>query len=174
MTYSRFKFLPIEVSNYTAGARPYRLLKFVDARDLRNLHLWKDDSIDATQSSPHDDGSKVHQLSDNWCLLPQSNFTAENGITREALYPNPGHPVLFIPGHWGEYKQARSLGAHGTTFTRRSHSYKYQNDVVRGLKDGTLNGIVSDGSDDDNDGNEDIEHFIYDVYTADFDGEGAG
>ena len=171
MTYSRFKFLPIEVSNYTAGARPYRLLKFVDARDPRNLHLWKDEGIDTTDSSPPDDGTKVHQLSDNWCLLPQSNYTAENGISREAPYPNPGHPVLFIPGHWGEYKQARSLGAHGSTFTRRSHSYKYQNDVVRRLKDGTLNGKVSGGSDDDK---EDIENFIYDVYTADFDGEGAG
>ena len=171
MTYSRFKFLPIEVSNYTAGARPYRLLKFVDARDPRNVHLWRDDDIDTKESSPHDDGTKVHQLSDNWCLLPQSNYTAGNGISREAPYPNPGHPVLFIPGHWGEYKQARSLGAHGSTFTRRSHSYKYQNDVVRKLKDGTLNGKVSGGSDGDK---EDIENFIYDVYTADFDGEGAG
>ena len=167
MTYSRYKFLPIEVANYTAGARPYRLLKFVDARDPRNTHLWKDDdNFGAKQSDPHGDGTKVHRLSDNWCLLPQSNYTSDNGISATAPHPNPGHPVLFIPGHWGEYKQARSLGAHGTTFTRRSHSYKYQNDVIRGLMDGTLNGRGGDDGD--------IDHFIYDVYTADFDGEGAG
>ena len=166
MTYSRYKFLPIEVANYTTGARPYRLLKFVDARDPRNLHLWKDDNIGAKQSDPHGDGTKVHRLSDNWCLLPQSNYTADNEIFAKAPYPNPGHPVLFVPGHWGEYKQARSIGAHGTTFTRRSHSYKYQNEVVRGLKDGTLNGRVG--------GDGGIDHFVYDVYTADFDGEGAG
>ena len=167
MTYSRYKFLPIEVANYTAGARPYRLLKFVDARDPRNIHLWKeDDNFGAKQTDPHGDGTKVLRLSDNWCLLPRSNYTSDNGISTKAPYPNPGHPVLFIPGHWGEYKQARSLGAHGTTFTRRSHSYKYQNDVVRGLMDGTLN---RRGGDDG-----DINHFIYDVYTADFDGEGAG
>lgn len=167
MTYSRYKFLPIEVANYTAGARPYRLLKFVDARDPRNIHLWKDDdNFGAKQSDPHGDGTKVHRLSDNWCLLPQSNYTSDNGISAKAPHPNPGHPVLFIPGHWGEYKQARSLGAHGTHFTRRSHSYKYQNDVIQGLKDGTLSGKVE--------GNGEIDHFIYDVYTADFDGEGAG
>jgi pimeloyl-ACP methyl ester carboxylesterase len=170
MTYSRYKFLPIEVTNYTAGARPYRLMKFVDARDPRNVHLWEGGSIGEKQSDPHDDGTKVHRLSDNWCLLPQSNYTVENEIFAMAPYPNPGHPVLFIPGHWGEYRQARSLGAHGTTFTRRSHSYQYQNDVVRGLKDGTLNGKVEG----DGDGNGDINHFIYDVYTADFDGEGSG
>ena len=193
MTYSRFIFLPLEVSyNRTttssgdssdggaafsaeASARPYRLLKFVDARDPRHVHLWQHNQ-DADSNNDDGETRRAHTLSDNWCLLRQSNYTSSVGITGKAPYPNPGHPVLFIPGHWGEYKQARSLGAHGTQFTRRGHTQQYHRDVVTGMMDGTLNGHASDytGNDDGSGGGGGIDSFIYDVYTADFDGEGAG
>ena len=156
MTYSRFKFLPLHVKDHLPGARPYRLLKFVDMRDQRNLHLW------GPSGSGHDDGTKLHHLADNWCLLSGPNYTLERNMAK-APYPNPGHPVLFVPGHWGEYKQARSLGAHGTQWTRAAHPRGYQQEISKRLVNGTINAR----------GDEGIGNFVYDVFTVDFDGDGA-
>ena len=155
MTYSRFKFLPLHVKDHLPGARPYRLLKFVDMRDQRHLHLWGSGS-----GSGHDDGTRIHRLADNWCLLPGSDYTLARSMAT-APYPNPGHPVLFVPGHWGEHKQARSLGAHGTQWTRAADPRGYE--ISRRLMDGTINAR----------GDEGIGHFVYDVFTVDFDGDGA-
>ena len=122
MTTSRFQFLPLNVP----GAHPeskYRLLKFTDKRDPRHQHFYPIsgglmESFE-TQTNPNiNKGRPGRELKfeDNWCLLSREKLKANstyenwNGVP----YPNSGHPVLYVHGHWGSFSQARSIGAHGT------------------------------------------------------------
>eukprot|EP00566_Odontella_aurita_P001316 CAMPEP_0113539852 /NCGR_PEP_ID=MMETSP0015_2-20120614/8153_1 /TAXON_ID=2838 /ORGANISM="Odontella" /LENGTH=861 /DNA_ID=CAMNT_0000439587 /DNA_START=20 /DNA_END=2602 /DNA_ORIENTATION=+ /assembly_acc=CAM_ASM_000160 len=165
MTWSHLKFLPVEVppmpppSSMTAApssARRYRVLKFVDLRDPRHRHLY-----DARTEGNSDDGQRTLRMEDNWCLQPRNSTAFRRGMD-EAPYPNPGFPVLYVPGHWGDYKQARSAGAHGLGLTRSSVSRADVTKHAQALVDGTVNGGAT-GEDE----------FLFDVYAVDFDGEGA-
>ena len=61
--------------------------------------------------------------------------------------PNPktngkrGHIVLFIPGHEGQYKQARSLAAHGITLSRQSENMPSNH--ARYIRQKLINGTMS-------------------------------
>jgi hypothetical protein len=200
----------------------YRLLKFTDARDPRHSHLYPisgsfvEDYESShkprrrrkrrRQSSSEDDAGRMLEMTDNWCLLSRdvlldgSKEDEENddgyegdekGWTR-APYPHGGHPVLYVPGHWGSYMQSRSLGAHGTRWTgqRRQHdtgmtmSDRDIYDSLRtgeGMHDGL--GILHDHDYDGTGRNNssssssyrrrELDGFVMDVYALDFDEEGA-
>ncbi len=132
----------------------YRLMKFIDGRDERYTYLIDNDR-------PLKDGtSKTFHVVENedWCR--SGNF--DEGI--EDLAPH-GHIVLYIPGHEGQFHQARSLAAHGLNITRRSKNIKrnHLNNIIESLWNGTMTANA-----------EDVEHFVYDVFTVDFHGEGGG
>jgi pimeloyl-ACP methyl ester carboxylesterase len=75
---------------------PYRLFKFTDARDLRYRQFFAQNN------------GKITNLQDNsWCNSH-----------------NHSVPILFVPGHAGDYQQARSLGAHAVQMTARSMTSK--------------------------------------------------
>ncbi len=85
----------------------------------------------------------------NWCQ-PNSNT---NGKT--------GHIVLYIPGHEGTYKQARSLAAHGIHLSQKE-TINTEHIIRTKLLNGTMDKISNN-----------IDNFVYDVYTIDFNnGEG--
>lgn len=73
---------------------------------------------------------------------------------------NSGHPVLFIPGHWGYYEQARSLGAHGTGMTRQHEAVTGSLMYSRYLDDATRMSREKSG-----------DEFLYDVFVVDFNSE---
>ncbi|GAX16417.1 glycosylphosphatidylinositol deacylase [Fistulifera solaris] len=90
MTWSQRRFLELPLS--TNEQTPYRLFKFTDARDLRYRQFFAHNN------------DKVKNLQDNsWCNSH-----------------NHSVPILFVPGHAGDYQQARSLGAHAVHMTGRS------------------------------------------------------
>jgi PGAP1-like protein len=62
--------------------------------------------------------------------------------------------VLYIPGHWGSYSQARSLGAHGTQWTKAQQDSRRG---VRALRMGEWSGKTSR-----------LDQFVYEVYAVDF------
>lgn len=66
--------------------------------------------------------------------------------------------VLYIPGHWGSYHQARSLGAHGTQWTRpRENSQRGQQALAKGIWSGKASHL---------------QDFVYEVYAVDFSEQG--
>lgn len=77
---------------------------------------------------------------------------------------NRGHVVLYIPGHDGSYLQARSIGAHGIqlaqSFSSREKEGTYSS-IRTALMEGEFSGMARD-----------LENFVMDVYTVDFDEEG--
>ena len=217
MTYSQFHFLPLQVvvppssssSSQDSTRERYRLLKFTDARDPRHKHLY---SISGSmienyesQSNPRkgwhekEDGStgRLLKMHDNWCLLPRDIIdgiahNATSDTWREAPYPNRGHPVLYIPGHWGSFFQSRSVGAHGTRWTGPYAKAKSDQEIYeslrtgRGMHDGLhilLGGVNISSSDHVVDWltsskfqqprENYLNGFVMDVFALDFDGEGA-
>ncbi len=162
MTWSVVNFIHIPVSNHgireghdTERGRqnmPYRLMKFIDGRDERYTYL-----IDRDRPLKDGTSNTFHVVEDeDWCR--SGNF--DEGI--EDLAPH-GHIVLYIPGHEGQFHQARSLAAHGLNMTRQSKYLKRKdlNQIIEHLWNGTMNANAKD-----------VEHFVYDVFTVDFQGEG--
>ena len=166
----------------------YRLLKFTDARDPRHQHLYDvsgymiENWENQNKRSKSTKEGRLLELNDNWCLLP-NNITKSKGWNG-APYPHRGHPVLYIPGHWGSFSQARSIGAHGTRWTGRSLHGKRLHDVY----DSFLNGRgMHDGRNLNAPKTEDqfmdwyqssyslsyLNEFVMDVYSLDFNEEGA-
>lgn len=91
-------------------------------------------------------------------------FHGSGGHLRDVCTPdNQTHIVLYVPGHWGSYTQARSLGAHGLQLTRQHHPHTYTNQVVQSLATREWNGNAADE-----------KRFVYDVYAIDFLDQGAG
>ncbi len=125
---------------------PYRLLKFTDGRDRRYKHLANYSKRDENDGNTFEVNADV-----NWC---------KSGNVESV---DPGHIVLFVPGHEGQYQQARSLGAHGLNLTRHSSTFprSLETETVDELWDGDMNAYA-----------EDLLDFVYDVYTIDFNGEG--
>jgi hypothetical protein len=113
----------------TTNAHKYRLFQFYDFRDAR--------------FQPQPDNN----------TFPQQGLCFNN---KSSLYPirNPGHPVLYIHGHWGAYEQSRSLGAHGINLT--------QSHIPNHLLKQRINDLLSISE---------TYHF-YDVYSLDFHKEG--
>ena len=144
MTWSVVRFILLPPPN---PHLPYRLLKFTDGRDSRYEHL-----VNYDQPSVNDDKTYDVVRGKNWCTPSNPSRT-------------PGHIVLYVPGHEGNYMQARSLGAHGTTLTlnNKDESQQKKQNIINQLWDGTKNGTAAEE-----------ENFVYDVYTVDFNGEGGG
>lgn len=159
MTYSRYQFVPIEMKrpfNHVDGdietklfESRYRLLKFVDSRDprgrsiLRNLYKSENGQSEKPKKDRETSQWPLDQFSD-WCSYIQTN--------------NPGHIVLFVPGHWGTYEQARSLGAHGLRLTGERLPLSLQNEIVSSIRRHQTNANATG------------DQFLYDVYALDFDG----
>lgn len=136
MTYSHRRFLEIDtpVVSTNSISSQYKLYKFVDQRDPRYQRLLR---VPQPISESH-----------NWCGITSSNSNSTTASSRRI--------VLYIPGHWGSFEQARSVGAHGIQLTGQrddQHSMKVHN----ALKNELWSGMA-----------EKEEDFVYDVYTVDF------
>lgn len=157
MTYSRRVFVEIPTlyfersssatSTFSSKAtRHYKLYKFVDARDPRYVQLLLDQKKKEKKNYQHD-----KQLLD-------MDSTKEKDDEKDTLDHCSVHNstiVLYIPGHWGSYDQARSVGAHGTTMT--GSQQQNERSIQRALKDGIWTGKASH-----------LDQFVYEVYTVDF------
>lgn len=130
MTFSMRHFLLLE--NNVPRHPIYRLFKFTDLRDPRQRHLLQ--HVDATK-----EWSVLTSNHSQWCTAPANETTTI---------------VLYIPGHWGSFSQARSLGAHGLQWTRQRHDARNQ---MSKLQRGEWNGLSLSN-----------EEFVYDVYAIDF------
>ena len=199
MTYSDFQFLPLRVlPSPSPSPRPterYRLLKFTDGRDPRHKHLYpiSGSMVENYGSASHNPNrrkggtkkeGRLLELQDNWCLLPPNN--SDRGW-KEAPHPHRGHLVLYVPGHWGSFSQARSLGAHGTRWTGPYKRQQTDQEIYEsfwtgnGMHDGW---IISDNTtasslDDFTDWlyspsqQLHLAGFVMDVLTLDFNEQGA-
>ncbi|KAL7545215.1 hypothetical protein ACHAWF_008569 [Thalassiosira exigua] len=182
----------------TRGRERYRLLKFVDVRDPRARRLLETSGsmaedarserrprrrkfdLDVSNGSSGEGGGEGRPLeaADGWCPPPGERGGGEGRSN------NRGHPVLYVPGHWGSYSQARSLGAHGSGWTRRGMAREEEGRIRerlrtgRGMHDGDVGGPGDDSEADfaswwEASHERDLEGFVMDVYTLDFDEEGA-
>jgi hypothetical protein len=135
MTYSMRRFLEIDTPVFSTNAlsSQYKLYKFVDQRDPRYQRLLR-----APQPI-----SESH----NWCGITASSNSSTASSRRI---------VLYIPGHWGSFEQARSVGAHGIQLTGQGDDQHSMN-VKNALKNEHWSGTA-----------EKEEEFVYDVYTVDF------
>lgn len=141
MTYSMREFLPVETINNTTLLFPnYRLYKFVDRRDPRYQHLLPQSRDNTHQIPPL---SRTQH-----CLAKHHPTVQPKDI--------PLHIALYIPGHWGSYEQARSLGAHGVQLTRQ------REDATR-IRNQLWNGQMNSTS---------LSNFVYEVYALDFSEQG--
>ena len=213
MTYSRFQFLPLRVvvpqlsshkskkTSADAGSTGlvdesnsdrYRLLKFADARDPRHQHFQhisgsmveNYESQSASAKRPDSDlaSGRLLELNDNWCLLPSHE---KNETWNNVPYPHRGHPVLYVPGHWGSFSQARSLGAHGTRWTGPYPKGNSDQEIYESLRSGKgmHDGWLTDDAVDKNSQDwidalmstqQYLDGFVMDIFALDFDGgEGA-
>ena len=131
MTYSWRIFLKVDAAFADSKTIPspatssYALYKFVDQRDPRYSQLWK-----KQKTNP----------------LPLSR--------EEHCVSSSGTIVVYVPGHWGTYDQARSLGAHGTQMTRARGSTWNAQQKLSSVTTNTAHNSTDD--------------FIYDVYAVDF------
>jgi len=143
MTYSHFQFLPLSVLPSPTKSKVddniqqqkeerYRLLKFTDQRDPRHEHFYPIsgtlvENYETASHNPNnkrrssnskDESGRLLDFTDNWCLLPndmiENSNSNSNNKWKYVPHPHRGHPVLYVPGHWGSFSQARSIGAHGT------------------------------------------------------------
>jgi hypothetical protein len=122
------------VEDYESSQRRQSLSSSWRRNDINN-HRRRNRS----EEDDDDLGGRLLELSDNWCLLSSSSSsdhhhhhqrdddndtttTTTNGQWTNAPHPHRGHPVLYVPGHWGSYSQSRSLGAHGTRWTGQHHT----------------------------------------------------
>jgi hypothetical protein len=141
---ANFIHLPEEGNNYEYPS--YRLLRFIDGRDKRYTHL-----IDYKNPIEGDPQGTYHPTTLDWC---QTDYSTNGTV---------GHVVLYIPGHEGQYKQARSIAAHGIGLSEHPNNMPrgYQSQTVEKLINGTMNKYSTD-----------LQNFVYDVYTVDFGDEG--
>eukprot|EP00984_Skeletonema_dohrnii_P002994 scaffold1014_cov142-Skeletonema_dohrnii-CCMP3373.AAC.5 len=195
MTYSRFQFLPLHVPSHPPNNR-YRLLKFTDGRDPRHQHFYpisgslvEDYQTQNTKKSNQNNNGRLLEFHDNWCLLPRREIdkNASHIEWSDAPHPHRGHPVLYVPGHWGSFSQARSLGAHGTRWTGPYHDASTHQKIFeslrsgRGMHDGTQLLRNMENSTDDIELIMDLlsstqyyqDGFVMDIYAIDFGEEGA-
>lgn len=187
MTYSQYQFLPIRAVKSKDRER-YRLLKFTDGRDPRHQHLYDisgsyvENFGTQNKKRLETDAGRLLEFNDNWCLLPKNMTKAKQW--NEAPYPHRGHPVLYVPGHWGSFSQARSIGAHGTRWTGRSLQGKSLYNIYDSFKSGQG---MHDGRNLFHAKTEDqiidwyhssyslsyTKDFVMDVFSLDFNSEGA-
>jgi hypothetical protein len=173
MTYSRRQFLPLilnnknvtsnsNINNHTSQAQaqaqsPYRLWKFIDQRDPRYQRF-------VTYGSDSDGDSDKPLMGTDWCLLDDDKGDGDTDPDNKNSKTNKNTTVavLYIPGHGGSYEQSRSLGAHGLQLTG-ARDMRQQRRVLSALGRNEWSGATA---------NNDMDHFIFDVYAVDFGEEG--
>jgi hypothetical protein len=141
MTYSMRRFLeidtpPVVSTKNSILSSQYKLYKFVDQRDPRYQRLLR---VPQPISKSH-----------NWCGITAASRNSTTAASSSRRI------VLYIPGHWGSFEQARSVGAHGIQLTGQrdnQHSMNVNNALKNDLWSGTA---------------ENEENFVYDVYAVDF------
>jgi len=112
MTWSQRHFLEIPLGGDLAAAGDgYKLYKFTDVRDPRHSRYY---------SAP-----KIVPSDTQWCMKT-SDSTSSLTV-----------PVLFVPGHAGDYQQARSLGAHAIQLTGYTVERAMVQTAIRQLLDTT-------------------------------------
>ena len=116
---------------------------------------------DELKSFEHPSHYKLYKFRD--LRDPRSDFIRSDG-NGDQCDSNPGYPVLFIPGHWGFYEQARSIGAHGIGMTEKSKAYNFEK-LYRRYIDESVNSTEFMSQKHVGD------RFLYDVYTIDFGNE---
>lgn len=124
-------------------SRSYRLFRFIDHRDPRYSHL-----LSLPQPLPHHHDGSSDGDGGEWC---------RHGSSSSSSSSKKNVAVVYVPGHVGSYQQARSLGAHGIQLTRYDYAPSQQALVWRNLASHRWNGTARR-----------LSHFVYDVYTVDF------
>jgi hypothetical protein len=167
MTYSRRKFLPLSMNNNNNNSvtsntnnnnntsqsqSPYRLWKFIDQRDprYRRFVTSGSDVVNFDSDKP--------LMGTDWC---DGDSDMKGNRNKNATVA-----VLYIPGHGGSYEQSRSLGAHGLQLTG-ARSIRQERRVVSALQRNEWSGATNN-----NNLNNNIDNFIFDVYAVDFGEEG--
>eukprot|EP00554_Chaetoceros_debilis_P013932 CAMPEP_0194120862 /NCGR_PEP_ID=MMETSP0150-20130528/44706_1 /TAXON_ID=122233 /ORGANISM="Chaetoceros debilis, Strain MM31A-1" /LENGTH=451 /DNA_ID=CAMNT_0038813069 /DNA_START=185 /DNA_END=1544 /DNA_ORIENTATION=- len=144
----------------SALASTYRLMKFIDGRDERYKYLIDYERPYKTSRGESPTKSQTFNTikGEDWCQ--SANFDTEDTAPH-------GHIVIYVPGHSGQYMQARSLAAHGINLSQRSSNEQRQvvQRTLERLWDGTMNASPEGG---------DVNDFAYDVFSVYFDGEGGG
>jgi len=189
----------------------YRLLKFTDKRDPRHEHFYpiSGSLVENYESASHnpnnkkssnskdDETGRLLDFTDNWCLLPNdmienSSNSNTNNKWKDVPHPHKGHPVLYVPGHWGSFSQARSIGAHGTRWTGPYKKSVSDREIYNSLSSGSgmHNGhdiyntthpsnldefmnLWFTSSSSQLKHQQSLDEFVMDVYTLDFNEQGA-
>ena len=114
MTYSHYQFLPIQLrpsnQKLQRNRKPnenYRLLKFIDARDIRYKTILSKKKFNPKNNEIYP-SSTINEL----CSFHSNNKSKI---------------VFYIPGHGGNYDQGRSIGAHGIQLTNTRYTRNYMN-----------------------------------------------
>lgn len=150
---------------------------FVTGIILRTNRLHNGDECDMTYSMRvflkveilKDDSTMMNPATSNYGLYkfvdqrdPRYTQLRRKAQTRNLL-PNEhcvsssDTIVIYVPGHWGTYDQARSLGAHGIGLTRAREPNAMKTQQL------LLGGNFTSK-----------ENFVYDVYSVDFAEQGGG
>ena len=145
MTWSIRIFLEVDTSDMSTkqkshATKDYRLYKFIDQRDLRYQQQLR---------------ARIPQIRAGNPVAPLERD--------DHCYNN--NVVVYVPGHWGSYDQARSLGAHGIGLSRSKESQEF----VKAAQQTMLSTLEREGS-----AHHHPDDFIYDVYALDFSGQGGG
>jgi pimeloyl-ACP methyl ester carboxylesterase len=184
MTYSRRQFIQLKLNDasrslplltrdgkqqekeeeleMTTTTTNYRLFKFFDQRDPRHvkfLHVPEEQAL-------LDNGNNNNA----WCTM----YNDVNRTTNAAPVV-----VVYVPGHAGSFQQSRSIGAHGLGLTSRFHG-KDEQKIIQALQQqqNVVAGAAAAGTavltgHDDALFNNNISHFMYDVYALDFREQGS-
>jgi len=162
MTYMMPVFLPVETPRSSSPViQRYGLYKFVERRDPYYPAL-KGKQKKQQQPNPQQQMAGP-TTSPNIDLLGRGDHCAiSNGNGNRAVQ---NHVVVYVPGHWGTYDQARSLGAHGIGLTTKVEDAS----VVRNARKRILRAA---GMTTDTKLQTSAVDFVYHVYALDFGEQG--
>jgi pimeloyl-ACP methyl ester carboxylesterase/Ca2+/Na+ antiporter len=163
MTWSVRMFLEVEIdilgttddnseTKTSIATKKYGLYKFVERRDPRYRQVLQRRNQQQQQHPPL--GRNEH------CRNSNNNI------------------VVYVPGHWGSYDQARSLGAHGIGLTRVRESANIVREAQQRMLSSSLSSEDNSSNNTNNNssgtGADHPEIFVYDVYALDFSEQGGG
>ena len=155
MTWSVRMFLEVEIDPPNTGAatnfatNKYGLYKFVERRDPRHRQmLQRRRQQQQQQEQPPPLGRNEH------CRNSNKNI------------------VVYVPGHWGSYDQARSLGAHGIGLTQKQENPSFVREAQQRMVSSSSS--ESNSNSNNNSTADSAEDFVYDVYALDFAEQGGG
>ena len=93
------------------------------------MNVTGDGQVNQTHENTHGPGTGIGTITEDGIL----SLTYDGGGTETERWCQPhrssavvGHPIVYLPGHYGSYIQSRSLGAHGIQLpgrTTTSHTH---------------------------------------------------